>query len=46
MNTRGRPARQNAGYVRGEDELIDKLLDDTPIGGRVGEEKIELVEKI
>jgi hypothetical protein len=35
-----------AHFRRGEDELIDKILDDVPIGGRVGDEKIELVEKI
>jgi hypothetical protein len=28
------------------DPIIDAILDDREIGGRVGDEKIELVEKI
>jgi hypothetical protein len=39
-------SKAHAGYERGNDELLDVILDDREIGGRTGEDKIELVEKI
>ncbi len=34
------------GYTPGTDEIIDNILDEREVAGLVGEEKIELVERI
>ena len=39
-------AERGFDYQKGQDEIIDQILDDREILGRKGEEKIELVEKI
>ena len=41
-----KPLKYHAEYHQGEDELLDALLDERPVAGRVGLDKIELVEKI
>ena len=41
-----KPKKYHAEYHYGEDELLDALLDERPVSGRVGIDKIELVVKI
>ena len=41
-----RPTAAQSGYQRGDDDVLDKILDDTEIGGKRGEEKLEYIERI
>lgn len=41
-----RAGRPDIEYQRGQDEIIDQILDDREVGGKKGEEKIEYIEKI
>ena len=41
-----RPQKYCSGFQPGEDTIIDQVLDDRMIAGRVGEGKIELIVRI
>jgi hypothetical protein len=46
VNKKPSKGKAHSGYERGSDDILDTILDDREIGGRKGEDKIELVEKI